>query len=156
MTTTTTAAENIQHAGPSIMIIDPDRRVRSALRRLLEASHSNASIVEAGNAATALAESRSRSFDLILVDTLVPDLRGSCELIRHISDQRTTAVVALGVRQDDAASAVSAGARAFIRKTASSEQLLSVVRAASARPFDTSHQSDSSAVPHGNDDWSTS
>ena len=137
------------------MIIDPDHRVRSALRRLLEASHSNASIVEAGNAATALAEARARSFDLILVDTLLPDLYGSCQLIRHISDQPTTAVIALGVRQDDAANAVSAGARVFIRKTASSEQLLSAVRAASTPRFETSPPSDSSGDPHGNEDWST-
>lgn len=116
-------------AGPSIMVVDSDRRARSALKRLMEATHTNALVIEIADAATALSEAQAAPFDLILVDMQLPDPASSCELIRSIG--RDQHVVALSVRQDDARRAREAGARDFVWKTNSSELILQAVRAIS-------------------------
>jgi DNA-binding response OmpR family regulator len=116
-------------AGPSIMVVDSDRRARSALKRLMEATHTNARVIEIADAATALSEAQSAPFDLILVDMRLPDLASSCELIRKIGHDQY--VVALSLRQDDAPHARAAGARDFVWKTNSSDLILQAVRAPS-------------------------
>ena len=116
-------------AGPSIMVVDSDRRARSALKRLMEATHTNALVIEIADAATALSAAQSAPFDLILVDMRLPDPASSCELIRTIGHHQH--VVALSVRQDDARHARAAGARDFIWKTNSSDLILQAVRATS-------------------------
>ncbi|NHP17259.1 response regulator [Rhodococcus sp. IC4_135] len=121
-------------AGPSIMVVDSDRRTRSALTRIIEASHAHASVVEVSDVATALNKARTTQFDLILVDMRLPDLASSCELIRRIDVNH---VVALGVRQDDARHAQAAGARDFVWKTNSSELFLQAVRNSLITPLAT-------------------
>ncbi|MFC9839640.1 response regulator [Rhodococcus sp. NPDC127530] len=115
------------------MVVDSDRRVRSALKRLMEATHANAIVIEIVDAATALAEARSAPFDLVLVDMRLPDVAGSCELIRQMGHDQH--VVALSVRQDDARHARAAGARDFVWKTNSSDLFLQAVRATSVVPL---------------------
>jgi len=116
-------------SGPSIMIVDSDRRARSALKRLMEATHTNALVIEIADAASALSAAQSAPFDLILVDMRLPDPASSCELIRKIGHDQY--VVALSVRQYDARHARAAGARDFVWKTNSSELILHAVRATS-------------------------
>lgn len=100
------------------------------MKQLMEATWLGAHIVEAGSVTAALSTADMQTFDLALIDLLVADLPASCTLIRHIRTQSCTQVIALGVRQDDAAHAIRAGAHSFVRKTGSSEQLLQAVEAA--------------------------
>ena len=108
----------------SVMVVDSDRRVRTALTQLLKATHPRVAVVETADATTALDTARSASFDLVLVDMGLPDLDGSCSLIRQLAGDHH--VVALSVRQEHAQHALAAGALDFVEKT-SSEKLLQAV-----------------------------
>ncbi|WP_269455049.1 response regulator [Rhodococcus sp. LB1] len=128
--TPVTQTDHRRGSGLAVLIVDADRRVRSAMRQLMEATCLSADIVEAGSVAAALSAADTQSFDLALVDLLVADLESSCGLIRQLRTQSPTQVIALGVRQDDAAHAIRAGAHSFVRKSGSSEQLIQAVQAA--------------------------
>ncbi|MFJ6263075.1 response regulator [Rhodococcus erythropolis] len=118
---------------PSIMVVDSDRRVRTALARLMKATRPQVAIVETADVSTALVQARSTLFDLVLVDMALPDLVASCALIRQLA--RNQHVVALSVSQDDARHAMAAGALDFVEKTASSESFLQAVRATLVAPL---------------------
>ena len=118
---------------PSIMVVDSDRRVRTALTRLMKATHPQVAVVETADVSTALVQAQSTSFDLVLVDMGLPDLEASCALIRQLT--RNQHVVALSVSQDDARHAIAAGALDFVEKATSSESFLQAVRATLVAPL---------------------
>lgn len=112
----------------AILIVESDRRVRSALARLIGARYARAGVVEAENAEIALTHCDSRMFDLALIDTQVPDLAASCALIALLKrDERARNTIAMGVLQNDTRPALDAGALDFVMKSHSPEVLMHAI-----------------------------
>lgn len=112
-----------------ILLIDDHAVVRAGLRRLL-AAMPGAEIVEAATGHDALALMRSARPALIVLDLNLPGLGGLELLRRLLQDDAAVRVVVLSMHAEAlyAARALQAGARGYVSKGASPEELLTAIR----------------------------
>jgi DNA-binding NarL/FixJ family response regulator len=114
-----------------VFIVDDDSRVRRGLRALLDSHTALEVIGEAGDAAQAKAMVSGHNPDVVLVDVLLPDADTGLGLVEELS--ATAHVLAMSVRGGFGDAAIAAGARVFVEKGASPEELVAAVHQAAAR-----------------------
>lgn len=112
---------------PSVLLVDADRRVRTALRTLLTAAGFKVT-GEAADATSARTEHERGQPDLVVVDPMLPKARDGAGLVQHLVHGSTT-VIGLVQDESEAASILTAGATAVLTKGAPPEEVLSVLRA---------------------------
>ena len=120
-----------------VLVADDHSMVRRGLRSLLEeAGHYVVAEATDGLQAVQLAEEHQP--DLLVLDIWMPKLNGLEVAIGTQKLQRPPTVIILGMHADESyiIRALAAGARAYLLKSATDEDLLPAVRAvASGKPF---------------------
>ena len=116
-------------AGISVLLADDQRVVREGLGTLLNLLDGIALVGTAADGAEALELAAQHHPDVVLMDLRMPRMDG-IEAIRHLA-QRGTACIALTTYADDASvlGALRAGARGYLTKDASAEQIKAAVEA---------------------------
>jgi DNA-binding NtrC family response regulator len=126
---------SIEAAPPRVLVVDDEPGLRRALSRLLQASGINVRTADDG--AMALDVLAEESFDVALVDLMMPRMNG-LELLQHIRKRHAGTQVVLMTAFGDvetAVQAVRAGAHHFLTKPfrSNDEVVLAVTKAAEHR-----------------------
>ena len=113
----------------TILIVEDDECIRSYIKTIL--STSDYSVLETGNARTALAMIASHSPDLILLDLGLPDGDGA-ELICSVREWSQVPIIVVSARgyERDKVTALDNGADDYITKPFGTDELLARIRAA--------------------------
>jgi len=114
----------------SILLVDDHKIFRDGLKSILERREDFQVVGEADGGAEAVQFVKKNRPDLVLMDISLPGLNGieaTAEITRHCPE---TKVVILSMYNDDSTviGAIRAGARAFVLKSASSEDLMDALR----------------------------
>ncbi len=114
----------------SVVLVDDHKLVRDGIKTILERGEEFAVAGEAESGAEAVAVCEELKPDLVLMDIGLPGMNGveaTTELLRRSPGAR---VVILSMYDDEnsVVSAIRAGARAFVLKKASSDELLDALR----------------------------
>jgi DNA-binding NarL/FixJ family response regulator len=120
-----------------VLLADDHSIVRRGLRGLLEAA-GQAVVAEASDGLEALTLCEQHQPDLVILDIGMPKLSGIEVAARSQKFRRPPRVIILSVHGDEAyiMRALAAGARAYLLKSATDEDLIPAVRAvASGKPF---------------------
>jgi DNA-binding NarL/FixJ family response regulator len=117
--------------GFEIVLVDDHKLVRDGIRTILERSTEFRVVGEAENGADAVHICREKAPAMVLMDIGLPGMSGietTTELLRHCP---LVKVVVLSMYDDEnsVVGAIRAGARAFVLKKASSDELLDALRA---------------------------
>ncbi|MEV6906953.1 response regulator transcription factor [Amycolatopsis sp. NPDC051071] len=117
----------------TIMLVDDHPVVREGLRGMLEAEPDLSVIGEAGSGDEAVALSRVKQPDVILMDLRMPGLDGVGATRKILTERPSQRVVVLTTYETDAdiLRAVEAGASGYLLKDASRTELAGAIRAAS-------------------------
>ncbi|MFE6617045.1 response regulator [Amycolatopsis sp. NPDC057786] len=117
----------------TIMLVDDHPVVREGLRGMLEAEPDLSVVGEAGSGDEAVALSRVKQPDVILMDLRMPGLDGVGATRKILADRPGQRVVVLTTYETDAdiLRAVEAGASGYLLKDASRAELAGAIRAAS-------------------------
>jgi DNA-binding NarL/FixJ family response regulator len=111
-----------------VLVVDDDARVRTALCGLL-ASTADLTVASAPTTAEGwTAAERDGSFDVAVVDILLPDPATGLTIIRRLA--RRVPVLAISVTGAHRADALAAGAAAFLDKDGHPDVLLAALRGA--------------------------
>src|SRR5687768_12383550 len=115
-----------------ILIVDDEPAILAAVGPLLEAAGYLVGTATTGHAAIDAVERNNP--DLVVLDLGLPDLDGR-EVCRRLREGRTTPIVVLSARHDEAekVAALDAGADDYVTKPFSAEEFLARVRAALRR-----------------------
>lgn len=120
---------------PSVLIVEDEEKTRLSLAEGLELEGWNLSTAESGDEAVALIE--QRSFDLVILDWMLPGLNGLA-VLRHIRSRGTqTPVLMLTVRDavGDRVTGLEAGADDYVTKPFALAELVARSRALLRRPL---------------------
>ena len=115
-------------AGLSLLVVDDDPRIRTALLDGLTVAGHRVACVASGK--DALARLRTESFDVVLLDLKMPEMDG-LEVLRILRDEpvETDVVVLTGTAEvESAVAAMKLGARDLLQKPFSLAELERVVR----------------------------
>jgi len=109
------------------ILLADDRKVRLALRVLLEQTPGLTIVGEASNAQSLLAQASATRPDLVLLDWTLPGLHedGSLGTLRRIYPNLS--VIVLSGRPEARKRALAAGANAFVSKVDPPERLLAAI-----------------------------
>src|SRR3984957_8005887 len=120
---------NRGHFGMKILLVDDHEIVRSGLRNLLT-SVFDANISEAATGREALLLLRQDRPDLVLLDLNLPGIGGLELLRRMLLEDKAARILVLSMHAEAlyAARAMELGARGYLSKNASAEELLTAVR----------------------------
>jgi len=115
-----------QQAGPSVLLVDDDERMREVVR--IELEREGYDVQEASSAEEGLAAIETRRPELVLLDVMMPHVDG-WEMLRQIQDQYGAGaipVVMFSGKADEQAQlqATSSGAQAFVGKPFDLQQLI--------------------------------
>jgi DNA-binding NarL/FixJ family response regulator len=113
-----------------ILLVDDHKIMRDGIKAILERSGEFQVVGEADNGADAVQVSRQKHPDIVVMDIGMPGLNGieaTTELLRHCPNTR---VIILSMYDDEhtVISAIRSGARAFVLKKASDNDLLDALR----------------------------
>ena len=112
-----------------VLVVDDDRAIRESLERLLQLEGHQPETARDG--AVALELARTRSFDLIVLDLMMPSIDGLtvCRVLRSEGD--TTPIIMLTARTEtsDRVAGLDAGADDYLPKPFDPSELLARVRA---------------------------
>ncbi len=113
-----------------VLLVDDHKIMRDGIRAILKHSEEFNVIGEAENGADAVAECRRSKPAIVLMDIGLPGLNGieaTTEILRHCPDSK---VIILSMYDDEhsVVSAIRSGARAFVLKKASDNDLLDALR----------------------------
>jgi two-component system, NarL family, invasion response regulator UvrY len=116
-----------------ILIIDDHVVVREGVRRLLTALP-DTEVFEAASAREALSLYRSKVPDILLLDLNLPNSSGFELLRRLLLENRQVKVIVLSMHAEPiyVARTLNAGARGYVSKTASADELIAAVREVAA------------------------
>lgn len=113
----------------SILVVDDDDRLTSALRRTL--SHKGYQVMTAATGEEALLLSRRRSFDLVILDRMLPGMEG-LEVCRRLRETSPDVAVLMLTARDavaDRVDGLEVGADDYLVKPFALEELLARVGA---------------------------
>jgi two-component system sensor histidine kinase/response regulator len=113
--------------GANILVIDDERGIRECCRRALTPAGYNVEVAETGG--SGLRQLREGSFDLVLLDLMMPGMSGMEALDRiHEIDSEIVVIIITGYATVEAAvTTIKKGAYDFISKPFTSDDLLLVV-----------------------------
>jgi two-component system response regulator MprA len=113
----------------SILVVDDDPRLISALRRTL--AYEGYHIATATNGEEALSQARRRTHDLIILDRLLPDMDGLLVCRRLREGDQNSAILMLTARDTiaDRVEGLEVGADDYLVKPFALEELLARVKA---------------------------
>lgn len=116
-----------------ILLVDDHVIVRSGLRGLLT-SVAGSQITEAGNGKDALQRLRQDRPDLVVLDLNLPGIGGLELLRRMLLEDKALRILVLSMHAEPlyVARAMEVGARGYLSKNASAEELLAAVRRVAA------------------------
>ena len=122
-------SQHVGCAGMKILLVDDHVIVRSGLRNLLT-SVSDTQISEAATGRDALLRLRQDRPDLVLLDLNLPGIGGLELLRRMLLEDKAARILVLSMHAEPlyAARAMELGARGYLSKNASAEELLTAVR----------------------------
>jgi DNA-binding NarL/FixJ family response regulator len=121
-----------------VLLADDHGIVRRGLRTLLETEAGLTVVAEASDGLEALRLAEEHKPDTLIVDVGMPKMNGIEVAARTQKLERPPAVIILSMHSDESyiTRALAAGARAYLLKDATDEDLLPAVRAvASGKPF---------------------
>lgn len=121
-----------------VLLADDHAIVRRGLRSLLESEPGVTVVAEAGDGLEAVRLSEEHEPDLVILDVGMPKLNGIDVAARLQKLKRPPSVIILSMHADESyiIRALSAGARAYLLKDATDEDLLPAVRTVAAgKPF---------------------
>ena len=121
-----------------VLLADDHAIVRRGLRSLLESEPGVTVVAEAGDGLEAVRLSEEQEPDLVILDVGMPKLNGIDVAARLQKLKRPPSVIILSMHADESyiIRALSAGARAYLLKDATDEDLLPAVRTVAAgKPF---------------------
>jgi DNA-binding NarL/FixJ family response regulator len=121
-----------------VLLADDHAIVRRGLRSLLESEPGVSVVAEAGDGLEAIRLSEEHDPDLVILDVGMPKLNGIDVAARLQKGKHPPSVIILSMHADESyiIRALSAGARAYLLKDATDEDLLPAVRTvASGKPF---------------------
>lgn len=113
----------------TVMVCDDDSMTRESLRRMVAEQSGVARVLTAGSGEEALARYEADRPDLVLMDVRMPGI-GGVEALRRLLSQHPDAVVVMLTTAGDpdaVGMAVEAGARGYLAKDASAEELAATV-----------------------------
>ena len=110
----------------SILIVDDHKKVRRALRKLLEVRFSQYQVIEASSGKEALQQTLAYDPQLILMDITLPGMSGIEAAHRIRAAGASPAVVMFTIHEDDIyrREAEAAGAVAYVTKQSLQSELL--------------------------------
>jgi DNA-binding response OmpR family regulator len=113
---------------PSILVVEDELLTRRLVQHLLESE--GMVVITAGSVAEAMAEVNRRTFDLILLDILLPDGNGF-EACRRIRERHRMPIVILSTRRqlEDRVAGLEIGADDYIVKPFEPREIVARVRA---------------------------
>ncbi len=120
----------------TLLVVDDDVRVRAAVADTIALETDLVMVGEAGDADTALRMADETDPSVVLLDVLLPDRDTGLALVTSLAQRPHCVVVAMSGRGGMRASALAAGATAFVEKAGDIDALLDVVRQASAASRD--------------------
>ena len=111
-----------------ILVVEDDTRLATTLQRVLKSEGHEVDV--AGDGLDALRRARERSFDLVILDVMLPGLDGIgvCRRLRATSQTPILVLTALG-GTDERVNGLDAGADDYLVKPFAYEELLARVRA---------------------------
>ncbi|MDX1687021.1 MAG: response regulator transcription factor [Candidatus Promineifilaceae bacterium] len=114
-----------------ILVVDDHNLFRQGLIALLDAASETAVVGEAGTGKEAIAQAKSLTPDVILMDIQMPDMNGIEATRRILNDLSEAGVIMLTMLEDDDSlfAAMCAGARGYILKGADKAEVLATVQA---------------------------
>ena len=121
-----------------MLLADDHAIVRRGLRSLLESEPGVAVVAEAADGLEAIRLNEEHEPDLVILDVGMPKLNGIDVAARLQKARRPPSVIILSMHADESyiIRALSAGARAYLLKDATDEDLLPAVRTVAAgKPF---------------------
>ena len=126
----------------NILIVDDEARIRSMIRKYAE--FEGHSVVEAGDGMEAVRLCRNGSFDIIILDIMMPELDGfsACREIRKVSD---TPIIMLSARGEeyDKINGFSLGVDDYVVKPFSPKELMLRIEAVMKRTLKGALQAES-------------
>lgn len=113
----------------AILVVDDDAALRRALKRVLVAHGFEVEVAEDG--LEALASLRSRSFDAVVLDVLMPGSDGIevCQRLRAAGDQLPVLMLTARYAVRDRVAGLEAGADDYLVKPFANEELVARLRA---------------------------
>jgi DNA-binding response OmpR family regulator len=113
---------------PSILVVEDEVLTRRLIQQLLESE--GMAVITAGSVAEAMAEVNRRTFDLILLDILLPDGNGF-DACRRIRDRHRMPIVILSTKRqlEDRVAGLEIGADDYIVKPFEPREIVARVRA---------------------------
>jgi two-component system response regulator NreC len=121
-----------------VLLADDHAIVRRGLRSLLESEAGISVVAEAADGLEAIRLSEEHDPDLVILDVAMPKLNGIDVAARLQKLKRAPSVIILSMHADESyiIRALAAGARAYLLKDATDEDLLPAVRTVAAgKPF---------------------
>lgn len=115
----------------TILVVDDDDPIRRMLVRLLGLASPDLEIVDVEDGFAAVEQLRARSFDLIVLDQMMPDMSG-LEVLKTLRSEeinKNSLVIMLTARtdQDHVMTSLESGADYFLAKPFEPQQLLELV-----------------------------
>lgn len=115
----------------SILIVDDHALVREAFTTLLKVEFPQATVISTGTCADAMAEARSRNYDIALVDIELGD-RSGMELTTELRTlPNPPRIIAVSMHQEETfvTRTMQLGARSYVTKDAPPHELFDAIRA---------------------------
>lgn len=137
---------NPQSSRPQLLLIDDDRKLARLLTDFLDLQGFDTSV--AYNGADGLQMAKAQSWDLIILDVMLPGIDGHQVLsqLRRLSQVPVLMLTGRGA-EDDLIAGLEGGADDYLSKTASSRELATRVRALLRRAAVTGGNESRDAVP---------
>jgi DNA-binding NarL/FixJ family response regulator len=114
-----------------VLIADDHRLFREGVKALLATTGDITIVGEAEDGAVAVEQCQTRQPDIVLMDINMPTLNGIQATQQILASHPDTGIIMLTMLEDDASvfAAMRSGARGYVLKGASPDEMLSVIRA---------------------------
>ncbi len=114
---------------PTVLVADDDRAIRESLATALELA--GYEVTTCADGVQALATTRARSFDVVILDVMMPgvDGLGVCSVLRAEGNRVPILMVTARTETSDRVAGLDAGADDYVAKPFDLEELLARIRA---------------------------